>query len=103
VFLFMGAVLFFVAARTLPRGSRGTWIVCLILAINLVAGAVGEDDFWVIDGVGAAAGAVLIVSLLWPATIRFIWDEPSVVLTLPAADRDAGGGDSTPRPDTQQG
>jgi hypothetical protein len=83
VFLLMGAIVFFVAARTLPAGSTGAWIVSVVLALHLVVDAVTEDYFGVIEASGAAAGAVLIVSLLWRSTIRFVWDEPDVRGTGP--------------------
>jgi hypothetical protein len=84
-FLLLPAAAFFVAARGLGQGSRAAWIVSLFLAVNLATSAVGEDEAGAIDGISATAGAILIVSLLWPATIRYVWQRPKRVPHLPAA------------------
>jgi len=85
LFLLLPAAAFFVAARRLGHGSPVAWVVSLFLAVNLTASAVGEDEFGVVDGLGGAAGVVLIVSLLWSSTIRYVWERPKRVLLLPAA------------------
>jgi hypothetical protein len=84
VFLLLPAAAFFIAARRLGHRSQPAWIVSVFLAVNLTASVVGEDAFGVVDDLAGAAGAILIVSLLWPSTIRYVWERPKRVL-LPAA------------------
>jgi hypothetical protein len=84
-FLLLPAAVFFVAARGLGHGSRAAWIVSLFLAVNLATSAVGKDETGAIDGISATAGAILIVSLLWPATIRYVWQRPERASLLATA------------------
>lgn len=84
VFMLLPAAAFFMAARRLGHRSQPAWIVSVFLAVNVTASVVGEDEFGALDALAGAAGAILIVSLLWPSTIRYVWERPKRVL-LPSA------------------
>jgi hypothetical protein len=84
-FLLLPAAVFFVAARHLGHGSGAAWSVSLVLAISLAVNAVTEDERGVIEGISGVAGAILIASLLWPSTTRYVWERPNRELLRPAA------------------